>query len=42
MSRDISSLVGEYSDLLEENRELKRNIEVIRFKNQVTDALEIE
>lgn len=42
ISRDISKLYGEYSVLKEENRELKRKIEAIRFKNQVLDTLNIE
>lgn len=42
ISRDISKLYGEYSVLKEENRELKRDIEAIRFKNQVLDTLNIE
>lgn len=42
ISRDISKLYGEYSVLKEENRELKRKIEAIRFKNQVLDTLSID
>lgn len=42
ISRDISKLYGEYSVLKEENRELKRKIEAIRFKNQVLDTLNID
>lgn len=42
ISRDISKLYGEYSVLKEENRELRRDIEAIRFKNQVLDTLSID
>lgn len=40
-SRDISVLWDEYSILLEENRDLRQNMETIRFKRQVLDPLEM-
>ncbi|MDR2081462.1 MAG: hypothetical protein LBP54_06200 [Campylobacteraceae bacterium] len=41
-SRDISALWSEYSILMEENRDLRQKIEIIRFKQKVLDTLEIE
>jgi cell division protein FtsL len=41
-SRDISALWSEYSILMEENRDLRQKIEVIRFKQKVLDTMEIE
>ena len=41
-SRDISVLWSEYSILMEENRDLRQKIEIIRFKQKVLDTLEIE
>ncbi|MDR1975675.1 MAG: hypothetical protein LBQ18_01640 [Campylobacteraceae bacterium] len=41
-SRDISALWSEYSILMEENRDLRQKIEIIRFKQKVLDTLDIE
>lgn len=41
LSRDISVLFGEFSVLNEENLDLKKEIELINFKNQVLDSLEV-
>ncbi|MDR2100778.1 MAG: hypothetical protein LBP40_08155 [Campylobacteraceae bacterium] len=41
-SRDINALWSEYSILMEENRDLRQKIEIIRFKQKVLDTLEIE
>lgn len=41
-SRDISTLLNDHAVLLEENLELQRKIEGIKFKNQIIDTLEIE
>ena len=42
ISRDINKLYGEYSVLKEENRDLKQQVESLRFKNQILDTLNIE
>lgn len=42
ISRDISKLYGEHSVLKEENRDLKQQVESLRFKNQILDTLNIE
>lgn len=41
-SRDINTLLNEYAVLLEENRDLQKKIELIRYKNQVLDTLDIK
>ena len=41
-SRDISGLLNDYAVLHEENRDLQRKIENIKFKNQILDTLDIE
>lgn len=42
ISRDITKLYEQYSSLSEEQRELKRKIEAIQFKNQILDPLFME
>ena len=38
-SRDIATLQREYETLKEENRVIRRQVEEMRFKNQVLDTL---
>ncbi len=38
-SRKIATLQREYATLKEENRQIKRRLEELRFKNQVLDTL---
>ncbi|PID48132.1 MAG: hypothetical protein CR967_01435 [Proteobacteria bacterium] len=42
ISRDIGDLHEEYIILKEENREIRRKIEAIKFKTQVLDELMID
>lgn len=42
ISRDINKLYGQYELLQKENKTLKLQIELIRFKNQVLDVLTMD
>lgn len=42
ISRDIEELRSKHSVLLEENRNLERNIERLKFKYEIIDPLAIE
>ncbi len=38
-SRDIATLQREYETLKEENRVIRRQVEAMKFKNQISDTL---
>ena len=42
ISRDIAELRSKHEVLLEENRALKNNIELLRFKNEILDSFSVE
>lgn len=41
-SRDISVLLDEYAVLYEENQELRKKIEYVRYRSQILDVIEIK